>query len=126
MNSAINKNARPTFVGRAFFMIILFLQSKGHPIIFLSVNLSYTHVAVALHKAELFGTTEHADITRPSLCVNLFRTILKVVVYKGSESICANAFAPYLGFANANSDSTVYSLTIFNLVNPLIVLINWI
>lgn len=71
---------------------ILFLsfQSEGQSIIFLSVNLSYTHIAVTLHEAEFFDTAEHTEVARPSLCVKLIHAIFKVIVYNGTKSICAD------------------------------------
>ena len=105
---------------------LAFLHSKGQPIIFLSVNLSCAYVTVTLLEAELFGTAEHTDIARPRLCVKLVHAVLKVVIHKSTESVCADTFAPNIGFANINADGTINGLTVFDLANPFVILDNGI
>ena len=78
----------------------------------LSVNLSCTYVAVTLHKAELFSTAEHTDIARPSLCIKLIHAVLEVVIHKRTESVCANAVTPHIGFADIDADGTIDGLSI--------------
>ena len=93
---------------------------------FLPVNLSCAYVAVTLHKAKLFGTAEHTDVTRPSLCVKLVHAILKVVIHKSTEGICADSVTPHIGFANINANGTINGLTVLDLSNPFVVLVNGI
>ena len=88
----------------------MFLQSERQPIIFLPVNLSCAYVTVTLLEAELFGTAKHTDVARPSLCVKLVHAVLKVVVHKGTERVCANTVTPHVGFANINADGTIYAV----------------
>ena len=92
--------------------------------IFLPVNLSCTYVAVTLHKTELFGTAEHTDVARPSMRIKLVHTVLKVVIHKGSESVCADTVTPNIGFANVNADGTINALTVLDLANLFVVLVN--
>lgn len=58
------------------------------------------------------------------MCVKLVHAVLKVVIHKGTESVCADAVAPYVGFANVNADGTIDGLTVLDLANPFVVLVN--
>lgn len=69
------------------------LHSERQPVIFLSVNFSYADVATTFRKAKLFGTADHANITGPSLCVKIARTVINVIVRKSAE--CVSKYTYY-------------------------------
>ncbi len=98
---------------------------ESQSVISFSIDLSEAGLAVALDKAELLSTAKHTDISRPSLRIKLVHAaILKLIIHKGAERICAESASPSIPFANVNTDGTVKILSFLRLLEPLIIFVD--